>query len=63
MEEQNLLEKGGDFLLRNSAKSFMSGKSPIAVGLGVASATTQVIVGGALKGAGKLVKMLLDKKK
>ena len=62
MEDKNLLEKGGDFLLENSG-ALLLGKDPISVGLGVATATTQVIVGGALKGTGKLVKMFMDKKK
>ena len=63
MEDKNLLEKGGDFLLENSGRALLLGKDPISVGWGVATATTQVIVGGALKGTGKLVKMFMDKKK
>ena len=56
MEEKNLLEKSGDFLLSNSGRSFMLGKDPLSVGFGIA--TTQVVVGASLKGAGWLVKKI-----
>ena len=58
MEEKNLLEKSGDFLLSNSGRSFMLGKDLLSVGFGIATATTQVVVGASLKGAGWLVKKI-----
>lgn len=55
-EEKNVLEKGGEFLLKNSGKALLMGKDPLSVTLGVATASVQVVSGLTLLGVGKLVK-------
>lgn len=55
-DEKNILEKGGEFLLRNSGKALMMGKDPISVSFGVATASVQVITGATLLGIGKIIK-------
>lgn len=52
MEEKNLLETSGEFLLKNSGRAFFMGKDPISVTFGIAAATTQVVVGASLLGTG-----------
>lgn len=54
--KKNILEKGGEFLLRNSGKALMMGKDPISVSFGVATASVQVITGATLLGIGKIIK-------
>ncbi|CDB09738.1 grpE protein [Bacteroides sp. CAG:633] len=56
MEEKNLLETSGEFLLKNSGRAFFMGKDPISVTFGIEAATTQVVVGASLLGTGKLIK-------
>lgn len=55
-DEKNILEKGGEFLLKNSGKALMMGKDPISVSFGVATASVQVIAGATLFGIGKIIK-------
>lgn len=54
--DKNILEKGGEFLLKNSGRALMMGKDPITVTAGIATASMQVIAGVALLGVGKLIK-------
>lgn len=61
MDDKNLLESSGEWLLKNSGRAFLMGKDPVTVSLGVATAATQVIVGGTLLGTGKLVKVIAKK--
>ena len=55
-EEKNALEKGGEFLLKNSGRALMMGKDPISVSFGVATASVQVITGATLLSIEKIIK-------
>lgn len=61
MDDKNFLESSGEWLLKNSGRALLMGKDPVSVTLGVATATTQVVVGGTLLGTGKLVKVIAKK--
>lgn len=46
--EKNALEKGGEFLLKNSGRALIMGKDPISVTVGIATASAQLVTGVAL---------------
>lgn len=55
-DEKNALEKGGEFLLKNSGRALMMGKDPISVTVGIATASAQFVTGVALLCFGKAIK-------